>query len=470
MTNTEHARHSEKTDIDAALADLQRGEHVWAATALPVRRALLDEVHDLTARYAGEWVQAALAIKDLDPDSPLVGEEWISGPYPMLTGTAALSESLAAIETGRSPLHRMKITPAPGNRVTVQVLPDGRFDTLLLNGFSAEVWLQPGIDSDTARRAAGLGQLSPESTGGIGLVLGAGNITSIAPLDVLYEIYAHNRVAALKLNPITDPLLPVLTKIFAPLIDRGLVRIFTGGAEVGTYLVNHGLVAHVHMTGSSTTHDAIVFGTGPDGQRRRSQNTPLLTKPISSELGGVSPTIIFPGSWSRADLRFQAEHVATQRLHNGGYNCVAAQAVVLSARWPQKDQFLGELRSAMARAPRRTAYYPGSDERLRSALDCYPGAEQLGSHGERVLISGLNLARPHPLLEAEYFAPVLGVVELPETGEEFARASVRFVNTKCAGTLGANLIAHPTTIKRLGRALDTAVLASTARTVLSWAL
>ena len=79
MTNTEHARHSEKTDIDAALADLQRGEHVWAATALPVRRALLDEVHDLTARYAGEWVQAALAIKDLDPDSPLVGEEWISG-------------------------------------------------------------------------------------------------------------------------------------------------------------------------------------------------------------------------------------------------------------------------------------------------------------------------------------------------------------------------------------------------------
>ena len=389
---TNRTPHSEHLGIDAALADLERGEHAWAATPLPMRRALLDEVHNLTARYANEWVQAALAIKDLDSDSPLVGEEWITGPYPALTGTAALSASLAAIEAGQSPLRGMTITSAPGNRIAVKVLPDGVFDRLLLNAFSAEVWLQPGVDADTARRAAGLGQLTPESTNGIGVVLGAGNITSIAPLDVLYEIYAHNRVVALKLNPITDPLLPVLTRVFAPLIDRGAVRIFTGGADVGSYLVNHDLVAHIHMTGSSTTHDAIVFGTGPEGQRRRSQNKPLLDKPISSELGGVSPTVILPGSWSSADLRFQAEHVATQRLHNGGYNCVAAQAIVLSAEWPQKDRFLDELRSAMNRAPQRRAYYPGSDDRIRSALDCYPDAERLGacpeSRGILVTIHG----------------------------------------------------------------------------------
>ena len=33
-------------------------------------------------------------------------------------------------------------------------------------------------------------------------MLGAGNITSIPPLDVLYEIVADNRAVLLKLNPI----------------------------------------------------------------------------------------------------------------------------------------------------------------------------------------------------------------------------------------------------------------------------
>lgn len=46
----------------------------------------------------------------------------------------------------------------------------------------------------------------------------------------------------------------------------------------------------------------------------------------------MSPTIVLPGEWTTADMKFQAEHIATQRLHNGGYNCVAAQVVVLSSK------------------------------------------------------------------------------------------------------------------------------------------
>ena len=71
------------------------------------------------------------------------------------------------------------------------------------------------------------------------MVLGAGNITSIAPLDVLYELYANNRVVALKLNPVMDAMLPVYQRIFAPLIDLGVLAIVTGGADVGDYLVHH---------------------------------------------------------------------------------------------------------------------------------------------------------------------------------------------------------------------------------------
>ncbi|MFC4376602.1 aldehyde dehydrogenase family protein [Nocardia halotolerans] len=437
--------------IDTALADLTEGVKTWAATGLGRRRELLDELHALTARDAEAWVAAARTIKQLDVDSPLVGEEWMSGPMTMLGGVQALSDTMAALEQGASPLDGVDLGSAPGGRVSVPVLPHGIFDKLLLSGFSGEVWLRPGVDAATARRKAGLAQLTPAETNGVGAVLGAGNIMSIAPLDTLYELYANNRVVALKLNPITDPLLPVLQAIFAPFIELGVVRILTGGAAEGGYLVNHPQVAHVHMTGGAPTHDAIVWGTGEEGARRKQAGEPALTKPITSELGGVAPCIVIPGEWSAADLKFQAEHVATMRLHNGGYNCVAAQTVVLSADWPQKQQFLTELRAAIDGAPARKAYYPGSDNRVAGALDSYPAA---GRANGRVLVENLP-TEDTPLLGTEYFSPVLGVVELP--GEDFLGNAVEFANDKLMGTLGANIIAHPDTIKALGARLDSAI-------------
>ncbi|MFF2086446.1 aldehyde dehydrogenase family protein [Nocardia sp. NPDC058176] len=439
--------------IDNALADLTQGEKTWAATDLRRRRELLDELHALTARDAEAWVAAARTIKQLDPDSPLVGEEWMSGPMTMLGGAKALSDSLAALEQGASPLDGVEFGAAPGGRITVPALPHGIYDKLLLSGFSADVWLRPGVDGATARRKAGLAQLDPAATKGVGAVLGAGNIMSIAPLDTLYELYANNRVVALKLNPITDPLLPVFQAIFAPFIELGVVRILTGGAPEGGYLVNHPQVAHVHMTGGAPTHDAIVWGRGEEGARRRAEGKPALDKPITSELGGVAPVIVVPGEWSPADLKFQAEHVATQRLHNGGYNCVAAQTVVLSADWPLKDQFLTELRAAIDQAPTRTAYYPGSADRVAGALESYPDA---GRANGRVLVENLPTADT-PLLQTEYFSPVLGVVELPGSGAEFLGNAVDFANDELMGTLGANIIAHPGTIKALGAKLDAAI-------------
>ncbi|MFI6771517.1 aldehyde dehydrogenase family protein [Nocardia sp. NPDC050412] len=436
--------------VDAALSDLVEGEKAWATISLAARAELLGRVRELTAKYAREWVDAAISYKRLDPRTALVGEEWISGPYAMAAGAGALERSLLTLADGRSPLEKAHFGTT-GGRTTVRVLPTSVFDSLLLSGFSAEVWLQPGIGRAEAIRAAGLAQLDPVRTQGIGVVLGAGNITSIAPLDVLYELIAHNRVVALKLNPITDPLLKPLTEVLEPFIAIGAVRILTGAADVGEYLVQHPDVAHVHMTGSAATHDAIVWGRGEDAAARKATGRPRLDKPITSELGGVSPTIVLPGRWSKADLRFQAEHIATQRLHNGGYNCVATQAVVISSDWDQKDDFLRELRTAYDAAPSRPAYYPGSDDRVASAESTYPSAEHFGG---RLLLSGLRGDRSETLLRTEYFAPVLGVVELSGLGADFARAAAATANDEFVGTLGVNVIAHPATIRTLGAAFD----------------
>jgi aldehyde dehydrogenase (NAD(P)+) len=444
--------------VDRAVEDLGRGETAWARCDLAERRTLLERVHAAVGREAAEWARTAARYKGLADDSPLVGEEWISGPYAVLVALATLTRSVRALEAGGSPIDGLSVDRAPGGRLAVRVLPATVYDRLLLNGFRADVWMPPGVKESTIRATAGLALRRPTETAGVGVVLGAGNITSIPVLDVLYELYANNRVVALKLNPITDPLLGVFSRVLAPLVDLGAVRILTGGSDVGGYLVHHPRVGHVHLTGSVLTHDAIVFGTGPDGAARKVAGTPLLAKPFTSELGGVSPIIVLPGQWSRADLRFQAEHVATQRLHNGGYNCIASQVVVVSSDWPQRSAFLHDLRAAMASAAARAAYYPGSDARVADALACYPEASTLGGTG-RVLIDGLRVRAGEPALSTEYFAPVMGVVELPGEAAPFLAAAVEAANGSFAGTLGANLIAHPRTIAALGPVLDEAIAA-----------
>ncbi|WP_104193464.1 aldehyde dehydrogenase family protein [Cryobacterium sp. Y82] len=475
MSTTADRTDLHSSQLDLAIAELAEGSERWGATPLGARGDLLARTRASVSEEAERWVAAAARAKGLDPSSLLIGEEWLTGPYAVLTSLNALGRTLRALASGRSPLAGQRFGRAPGGRVTVSVLPHNAWDGLLLHGFSAQAWLRPGVTMERARVSAGLGQLTPTVAGGVGLVLGAGNISSIAPLDVLYELVAHNRASILKLNPTFDKLLPIYRAALAPLIEQGLLRIVTGGADVGGYLAHHLGIRHVHITGSAATHDAIVFG---------GSTTLRLGKPISSELGGVSPIIVLPGRWSRRDLRYQAQHVATMRLHNGGYNCIAGQVLVLSAAWPQKRAFLEAVAAALAAAPTRPAWYPGSDDRMRAASAAYPAAQSIP--GGRLLVAasappmtaalvtsaafgrsagagvghgltGAASASTEDMLTTEYFAPVLGVVELPGFGQVFLDSAVETVNRDFLGTLGANILGVPATIRRLGPGFEQAV-------------
>ncbi|MES2169200.1 MAG: aldehyde dehydrogenase family protein [Actinomycetota bacterium] len=442
--------------LEAVIDQLAEGEAAWAAMDLPARIALLGRVHDAVASNAQAWVDAAVTAKKLDPSSPLVGEEWQSGPYAVLTSLAVLQRSIRAIADGRSPIAGRRLGTAPGNRVTVPVLPANSYESLLFHGFHADVWMQPGVSAQQVRDDAGLGEKTPKQTDGVGLVLGAGNITSIAPLDVLYELVAHNRVALLKLNPTLDALHQPFEAAFAPLIELGLLRIVTGGGDVGGYLAHNDRISHVHITGSAATHDVIVWGAGPEGAKRKTARTPLLKKPITSELGGVAPVIVVPGTWSKSDLAFQAEHIATMRLHNGGYNCIAGQLAIVSSDWAQKDDFIAALRKAFDEAPGRAPWYPGSDTRVDQAGTSYPGGEKLAG-GSRLLIDLKPGDDPSALQTTEYFSPVFGVIEVPGAGQAFLDAAVQTANDDFTGTLGANVVIDPATRRTLGSGFDEAI-------------
>lgn len=433
--------------LDTAIAELAEGARHWAAMPVSARADLLGRLHHSVAAQAEKWVAVAVHAKSLDPESAAVGEEWMTGPYSVLSSILALRQSVTAVAHGRSPVATKHFGAAPGNRLVVPVLPGNAYETVLLHGFSAEVWMTPGQTAAQIRAQAGLGQLTPRQSNGIGLVLGAGNITSIAPLDVLYELIAHNRVTILKLNPTMDALLEPFTLAFAPLLDRGLLRIVSGGKDVGAYLAQHPRISHVHITGSAASHDALVWGGNE-------KSTPVLTKPITSELGGVSPIIVVPGRWSHADLKYQAEHVVTQRLHNGGYNCIAGQIVVLSADWPQREAFIEEIRIALRAAPCRTQWYPGSEARIEQARAAFDNSERID---DRLLITVAPGATVTELETTEYFAPVLGMLTVAGTGQDFLNTAVARVNRDFAGTLGANILAHPRTLKQLGGAVGTAL-------------
>jgi aldehyde dehydrogenase (NAD(P)+) len=443
--------------LDNAVAELAEGATGWSTTPLAERAGLLAAVHAAMIGTAERWATTASDIKGLAAGSPLVGEEWISGPYATLAGVGALTNTVTSLAGGVSPLAKTRFGVGPGGRLTVPVLPANALERVLMHGFSAEVWMKPTRTAAHVRATAGLGELTPEVPAGVGLVLGAGNITSIAPLDVLYELVANNRTVLLKLNPTLDRMLAIYQEALAPLIDFGALRIVLGGGDVGRYLAHHPGISHVHITGSAATHDVVVFGAGADGAARKRARTPLLAKPITSELGGVSPIIIVPGTWTQRDLRYQAEHVATQRLHNGGSNCIAGQVVILSSDWPQKDAFLAELGGAMNRAPARPAWYPGSNDRLRSAAASYPDAKHLGADGRWLLIDIHPGHDSSTLVTTEYFCPVLGVIQVPGTGQEFLAAAVESANDDFVGTLGANIIADPKTIRQLGHGFLEAV-------------
>ena len=96
----------------------------------------------------------------------------------------------------------------------------------------------------------------------------------------------------------------------------------------------------VHITGSVAAHEAIIWGADPaERERRKRADEPLLDKPITSELGNVSPWIIVPGHYSSLQLQAQVENVAASITNNAGFNCVATRVIITCKHWPQREEF-----------------------------------------------------------------------------------------------------------------------------------
>ena len=443
--------------LDKGLAALQANKKRWATLPMVEKIDYLDQTIKRSVEFAEEWALLGIDAKGLTPQSPLSNEEWIGGPYAFLNWMQYMKKTLNKLISGKSAIGKLKITERANGQTVARVYPNNFLEKLILSNYYIDVWMKEGVTPKNLEDSVALFYKQHNPKGRVSLVLGAGNVSSIVPLDIFYKLYAEGEVVMIKMNPINDYLGPIFEKIFAPFIENSFIKFAYGGGDVGAYLTHHDDVETIHITGSGRTHDVIVFGGGEEGQRRKSKNRPVLNKPITSELGGISPTIVVPGPWSNADFKFQAENIATQKLQNAGHNCIATQVLIMPEEWIGTEKLLDEVEKTITNAESRPAYYPGAEDRQNAAKQ-HPKAKVLDSGVDRTIIYDVDTHLDEPCFTDEYFSPVLTTVSIPgKDPAAFLLEAVKFANEKLDGTLGANIIIHPKTIKAHKAALDLAI-------------
>ena len=236
-----------------------------------------------------EWLAAACAAKGLPPGTTEAGEELFAGVGTFVRMARLFRDALRDIAKDGKPAFAGPVREAPDGRLRVQVFPAGAFDRITFPQTTAEIWMQPGVTRENLVSGQAAAYADPVAHAGTALVLAAGNVASLGPRDVLSKLFVEGKVVVMKANPVNDYLVPHWSRALAALIDAGVLRIVDGGAAVGQYLTGHARIDEVHITGSDKTYDAVVFGTGPEGARRKAADQPVLDKPVTAELGNVSP-------------------------------------------------------------------------------------------------------------------------------------------------------------------------------------
>ena len=340
----------------------------------------MDELLAAGVASAPAWIDLAARAEGLAPDDPVASEEAIAGPYLYLRGLRLHRDAVRQIARGGRPQIPGPVRTRRDGRVTAEVMPVDLVDRLTWLGVTAEAWMEPGLPAADVAATMAIAYSRPDA-GGVCLVLGAGNVSSIGPLDVIHKLFVENRVVVLKTHPVTAHLAAVYDAALAPLVRRGYVRIVHGDAVQGGYLAHHPGIDELHITGADRTYEAIVYGGGQDGHERKLRDEPILHKPFTAELGNVTPIIVVPGRWSGAELDYHADNIATMLTNNAGFNCTTARAIVTHVGWPQREALLDGIRRHLAATKPRDAFYPGAAVRFAAFLADHPTAEAIGTPG-----------------------------------------------------------------------------------------
>mmetsp|Transcript_16167 Transcript_16167/g.34986 ORF Transcript_16167/g.34986 Transcript_16167/m.34986 type:complete len:588 (-) Transcript_16167:232-1995(-) len=448
----------------------------WASLPVAEKISILKQCMRLFEAHQTELTQAACIARGYDQEDQEQGH--LVADADILSGTTSGSwlrsglELLKSLQRGAPPKHGgVRERPDGTKRVTVSSSLRER----LVQDFGR---MEVVVDGDVK-------QYNPlEKPASVTGVLGAGNTEILN--DIIDPLIRQNSVVVYKSNPVLDVSNTIKEKFLAPLIERGFLAIVYGAAEQGKCILDSPEVDKIIITGSHHTFDRIVWGSR---DKTDLEQKPVLSKPISAELGSVNPYIIIPGApWSRSDIDWQAQALVAYKLVNNAHVCAAPQVVVTCRNWPQRRPFLDALKRELAEAPPNHCFYPGIERQYQQHLNkmgaeailprvdektqdsaslmksSIQAAEEGRIHDPKCLAPVFQEDLPLPkdnaeapfALQEEAFCPVLYEVALDcePNFASFSAAAEKFCHEKCWGSLTCTVIVDNPTRRKNREALD----------------
>ena len=421
-----------KLDIDRFISTLRTKSKEFNSINNIQLASMLDETISNIKEVSYFWSTICSDNKGTTK-TPAEGEEWLGGPFASVLATQYYIKSL----TNDDDLDEGNFNNSENS---YKVFPNNFIERITFPFINAKVYFNKSMSFEDINKFRGFSKrydIEPSIT----LVLGAGNFSSIPYLDVLYHLITRRSVILLKLNPVNDYLKPVFEKVFKNFIERGYIIVTNGNINESKYMTTHPGINHIHLTGSDKTYEDIVYGRELTGNERSIKTVSKINpKPITSELGNVTPIIIHPGKWSTSDIKYQARKIVTGKLNNNGFNCIAAQVVVLPDGWGHTETLIKYVKYYMNKAKDRKAYYPDSIERL-TKLEKDKSYERVNS---------LSCTTPHLTREIKAY----NKYELDEVwsstiyfrkiaysnAEDYVKKSIDYCNNELWGNLGVSVI------------------------------
>ena len=464
MSTSGALRPSSRAEMDEALTVLTAHKGAWATMDIPGRIQLLDRIMQDVPAVEERWLAASMAAKGNRPETFAAAVDWysITVVYRYIRFVRKALQDILEYGKPRIP---GKVTTRANGQVAAQVVPYDWKEAAALPGIRAEVWMDPSVSLQDGGIPQASGYLSEGGEGRVCVVLGAGNMGALVSGDVMHKMFVERQVVALKMNPVNQYLGPLYEEGFRSLIEAGFLRILYGGTEEGAYLCDHPTVDTLHMTGSTRTFEAIVFGPGEDGQRRKRARQPILEKPFSAELSNISPVIVVPGPWSQKDVKNMSARLGSWLVPNAGFNCLTPRLIIQHEDWAHRRALNDGIATFLDGIETTRAYYPGAAEQHERFVAAHPEALRLGDpqpgHLPWTFIPNVDATHAEDVCFTQ--EPFLSLFSETSLGGkdvvEFIRNAVEFANDKVWGTLVASIVVHPKAMR------DPAVAAAVNRAI-----
>ena len=212
-------------------------------------------------------------------------------------------------------------------------------------------------------------------------------------------------------------------------LPAGVFNVVQGrGAITGNALITHPLVRKISFTGSTATGAHIMSAAAHHG-----------TKPVTLELGGKSPQLVFDDA---GDIDVLAMRMLRGFTANGGQACVAGTRLIVQKGIAEElTNKLAELCKGFRPGltwDDQSRYAPMIDEKQGQKVASIVAAAK--SQGAEVLVGGerfadtgegwfwqptllCNLTAKSPAIEQEIFGPVLTIQTFEDEEEGLALAS-----------------------------------------------